>query len=82
MAEIQKIRKNILLYKLRHKLDDATITSVRDLMQLKSNNDILQHQISVVKENYEDLDHNVRQKSKIEPVTLISNIFCYHVLLK
>ncbi|XP_032668739.1 uncharacterized protein LOC116842949 isoform X2 [Odontomachus brunneus] len=62
MVEIQKIRKNILLHKLRHKLDDATIASVRDLMQLRSNNDTLQHQILVVKENYEDLDHNVRQK--------------------
>lgn len=66
MPEVQKIRKNILLHKLRHGLDDPTIASVKDLKQLRSNSDILQHQISMVKENYEDQDHTVRQKSKIK----------------
>lgn len=75
MAEVQKIRKNILLHKLRHGLYDSSIASMRDLIQLRSNNDKLQHQISVVKENYENLDYNVRQKSK-----MISDIFCYYFI--
>ncbi|EFN86957.1 hypothetical protein EAI_05187 [Harpegnathos saltator] len=62
MAEVQKIRKNILLHKLKHGLNDSTIESVKDLKQLRSNKDVLQHQISVMRENYEDLDYNVRQK--------------------
>ncbi|XP_014489311.1 PREDICTED: uncharacterized protein LOC106752256 isoform X2 [Dinoponera quadriceps] len=69
MAEIQKIRKNILLYKLRHRLDDFTIATVKDLKRLRSNSDTLQNQIALIKENCEDLDYNIREK-----IQLLKNI--------
>lgn len=65
-ANVETIRKNILLHKLRHGLDDTMIVSMKDLKQLRSKSDTLQHQISVAKENYEDLDYTVRRKCKVE----------------
>lgn len=65
-AEAHKIRKNILLYKLRHGLNDSTIASVKDLSQLRSKSNTLKQQISALEEEYEDQEHNVRQKSKIK----------------
>lgn len=64
VSEAFKIRKNILLYKLRHGLNDSTIASVRNLNQLRSKSNILKTQISSLEEEYEEQDYNVRQKSK------------------
>ncbi|XP_012220664.1 uncharacterized protein [Linepithema humile] len=62
MTEAFKIRKNILVYKLRHGLNDSTIASVRNLNQLRSKSNILKQQISLLEEEYEEQDYNVRQK--------------------
>jgi len=64
VTEACKIRKNILLYKLKHGLNDSTIASVRNLNQLRSKSNMLNQQISSLEEEYEEQDYNVRQKSK------------------
>lgn len=64
-AEACKIRKNILLYKLKHGLNDSAILSVRDLNQLRAKSNALKQQISALEEEYEEQDHTVRQKSKM-----------------
>lgn len=69
-AKAHKIRKNILLYKLKHGLNDSTISSVRDLSRLRSNGNALKHQISVAEEEYEDQDHIIRQKSEKSSIDL------------
>lgn len=66
MAEACKIRKNILLYKLKHGLNDSTITSIKHLNQLRSKSNALKQQISTLEEEYEEQDHIIRQKSKIK----------------
>lgn len=81
LTEAQKIKKNILLHNLKHGLDNPTITSVKNFNQLRSNNDILQHKISGMKQNHEDLDYNVRQKSKIKYIYVILRIFLCNILL-
>ncbi|KMQ97038.1 hypothetical protein RF55_2653 [Lasius niger] len=62
VAEACKIRKNILLYKLKHGLNDSTITSIKHLNQLRSKSNALKQQISTLEEEYEEQDHIVRQK--------------------
>ena len=59
-----KIRKNILLYKLKHGLNDSTIASVRNLNQLRTKSETLKQQISLLEQEYEAQDYNVRQESK------------------
>lgn len=66
MTEACRIRKNILLYKLKHGLNDSTISSVRDLNHLRSKSNVLKQQISALEEQYEEHDYVVRQKSKIK----------------
>lgn len=61
-AEACKLRKNILLYKLKHGLNDSAISSVRDLNQLRPKSNALKQQISTLDEEYEEQDHAVRQK--------------------
>lgn len=65
-AEVCKIRKNILLYKLKYGLNDSAILSVRDLNQLRSKSNTLKQQISTLEEEYEEQDYTVRQKSKMK----------------
>ncbi|XP_012060341.1 PREDICTED: uncharacterized protein LOC105623562 [Atta cephalotes] len=62
IAEACKIRKNILLYKLKHGLTDSSISSARHLDQLKVKNNALKQQISILEEEYEEQDHTTRQK--------------------
>ncbi|KYM81869.1 hypothetical protein ALC53_07661 [Atta colombica] len=62
IAEACKIRKNILLYKLKHGLTDSSISSARHLDQLKVKNNALKQQISILEEEYEEQDHTARQK--------------------
>jgi len=69
-AEACKIRKNILLHKLKHGLNDIAISSVKDLNQLRSKSNSLKQQISTLEEEYEEQDHIVRQKSKMSRVDL------------
>lgn len=64
-AEACKIRKNILLYKLKHGLNDSAISSVRDLHQLRSKSHALKQQTSALEEEYEEQDYIVRKKSKM-----------------
>lgn len=71
MIEACKIRKNILLYKLKHGLNDSAITSIKHLNQLKSKSNILKQQISTLEDEYEEQDYVVRQKSKIKKNALI-----------
>lgn len=66
MAEACKIRKNILLYKLKHGLNDSAITAIKHLNQLKSKSNTLKQQISTLEDEYEEQDYVVRQKSKIK----------------
>ncbi|XP_077266327.1 uncharacterized protein LOC143899706 isoform X2 [Temnothorax americanus] len=61
-AQACKIRKNILLYKLKHGLNDSAISSVRELNQLRSKSGTLKQQISALEEEYEERDYTVRQK--------------------
>jgi len=65
ITEACKIRKNILLYKLKHGLTDSSISSARHLDQLKIKNNALKQQISILEEEYEEQDHTIRQKSKM-----------------
>ncbi|XP_011643249.1 uncharacterized protein LOC105431031 [Pogonomyrmex barbatus] len=62
MAEACNIRKNILLYKLKHGFKDTEILSVINLNKLRSTSNTLKQQISVLEEEYEEQDHAVRQK--------------------
>ncbi|XP_050452808.1 uncharacterized protein LOC126852251 [Cataglyphis hispanica] len=62
VAETCKIRKNILLYKLKHGLNDSTITSIKHLNQLKAKSNTLKQQISTLEDEYEERDYVVRQK--------------------
>ncbi|KAL6433442.1 hypothetical protein ACFW04_006525 [Cataglyphis niger] len=62
MAEACKIRKNILLYKLKHELNDSTITSIKHLNQLKVKSNTLKQQLSTLEDEYEERDYVVRQK--------------------
>ncbi|XP_029167338.1 uncharacterized protein LOC114937840 [Nylanderia fulva] len=62
MEEVCKIRKNILLYKLKHGLNDSTITSIKHLNQLRSKDNALKQQISTLEKEYEEQDYIVRQK--------------------
>lgn len=74
VAEACKIRKNILLYKLKHEgLNDSTITSIKHLNQLKTKSNTLKQQISTLEDEYEERDYVVRQKSKIKKNLLILN---------
>lgn len=66
VTEACEIRKNILLYKLKHGLNDSAISSVRDLNQLRSKSNALKQQISALEEEYEEQDYIVRQKSKMK----------------
>lgn len=66
VAEACKIRKNILLYKLKHGLNDPAITAIKHLNQLKSKSNTLKQQISTLEDEYEEQDYVVRQKSKIK----------------
>lgn len=65
ITEAYKIRKNILLYKLKHGLNDSAIASIKHLNQLKAKSNTLKQQISTLEEEYEEQDYIVRQKSKI-----------------
>jgi len=56
VTEACKMRKNILLHKLKHGLNDSTITSVKDLNQLRSKSNILNREISSLEEEYEKQD--------------------------
>ncbi|XP_011262623.1 uncharacterized protein LOC105255191 [Camponotus floridanus] len=62
IAEASKIRKNILLYKLKHGLNDSAIASIKHLSQLKDKSNTLKQQISTLEEEYEEQDYIVRQK--------------------
>ncbi|XP_011865607.1 PREDICTED: uncharacterized protein LOC105560797 [Vollenhovia emeryi] len=62
VAEACEIRKGLLLYKLKHVLKDAKISSVRNLNQLRLKSDALEQQISALEEEYEEQDYTVRQK--------------------
>ncbi|XP_072757771.1 uncharacterized protein [Anoplolepis gracilipes] len=62
VTEACKIRKNLLLYKLKHQLNDSAITSINHLNQLKSKSNILKQQTSILEEEYEKQDYIVRQK--------------------
>lgn len=68
VAEVCKTRKNILLYKLKHGLNDSAISSVRDFNQLKAKSNVVKQQISTLEEEYEEQDYTVRQKSKIKSI--------------
>lgn len=76
VVEASKIRKNILLYKLKHGLNDSAIASIKHLSQLKAKSNTLKQQISTLEEEYEEQDYIVRQKSKInKKYILILRIF-------
>lgn len=76
VAEACKIRKNILLYKLKHGLNDSAIASIKHLNQLNAKSNILKQQIFTLEEEYEEQDYIVRQKSKINKnYVLILRIF-------
>ncbi|GAB1862048.1 hypothetical protein CAJAP_03127 [Camponotus japonicus] len=62
VVEASKIRKNILLYKLKHGLNDSAIASIKHLSQLKAKSNTLKQQISTLEEEYEEQDYIVRQK--------------------
>jgi len=66
MFEARQIRKNILLYKLRHGLSDPTIARVKDLNQLRCKSNKIKDQISALEKEYDEQDYIVRQKSKIK----------------
>ncbi|XP_012532464.1 uncharacterized protein LOC105834486 isoform X1 [Monomorium pharaonis] len=61
-AEVCKIRKNILLHKLKHGLNDSAISSIRNFNQLKVKSNTVKQQISTLEKEYEEQDYNVRQK--------------------
>ncbi|XP_039313851.1 uncharacterized protein LOC105205884 isoform X2 [Solenopsis invicta] len=62
VAEVCKIKRNILLYKLKHGLNDSAISSVRDFNQLKAKGNAMKQQISMLEKEYEEQDYTVRQK--------------------
>lgn len=72
VTEVHKIRKNILLHKLRHGLNDSRIESVKNLSRLRPNSDTLKHEIIMIEEEYENQDHTVRQKSNAKELSLAS----------
>ncbi|XP_046814767.1 uncharacterized protein LOC124422421 isoform X1 [Vespa crabro] len=62
--DVREIRKNILLYKLRHKKKDATIECIQDISYLKAERNRLKIVSSSLKEEYEQQDLLVRQRVK------------------
>ncbi|KAL0121619.1 hypothetical protein PUN28_006853 [Cardiocondyla obscurior] len=64
LTEACKIRKNILLHKLKHEINDPVISSVRHLHQLKFKSSALKQQASAMEEDYEEQDYIVRQKKQ------------------
>lgn len=79
VTETCKIRKNILLYKLKHGLNDSAISSVRDLNQLRSKSNVLKQQISALEEEYEEQDHTVRQKSKMKSIDFVDVLMQFFI---
>ncbi|XP_026829108.1 uncharacterized protein LOC113562808 [Ooceraea biroi] len=61
-TEACKIKKNILLYKLRHGLKDSTIARIKDLDQSRCKNNKLKDQIAALEKEYDEQDHTVRRK--------------------
>ncbi|XP_047347128.1 uncharacterized protein LOC124948070 isoform X2 [Vespa velutina] len=62
--DVREIRKNILLYKLRHKKKDATIECIQDISYLKAERNRLKTVSSSLKEEYEQQDLLIRQRVK------------------
>ncbi|XP_043665151.1 uncharacterized protein LOC122627760 isoform X3 [Vespula pensylvanica] len=62
--DVREVRKNILLYKLRHKKKDATIQCIQDISRLKAERNRLKTVSSSLKEEYEQQDFLVRQRVK------------------
>ena len=62
--EAKTIRKNILLYQLKHGTHNKLIQCVKNISQLKSERNNLKTQINKLKEEYEQQDFTVRQKVK------------------
>nr|XP_050847551.1 uncharacterized protein LOC127062805 isoform X2 [Vespula vulgaris] len=62
--DVREVRKNILLYKLRHEKKDATIQCIQDISRLKAERNRLKIVSSSLKEEYEQQDFLVRQRVK------------------
>ncbi|XP_015181095.1 PREDICTED: uncharacterized protein LOC107068826 [Polistes dominula] len=62
--DVNEVRKNILLYKLRHKKKDSTIECVKNIAYLKAERSRLKISSSSLKEQYEEQDFLVRQRVK------------------
>ncbi|KAL2716483.1 uncharacterized protein V1478_014159 [Vespula squamosa] len=62
--DVREVRKNILLYKLRHRKKDTTIQCIQDISHLKSERNRLKTVSSSLKEEYEQQDLLVRQRVK------------------
>lgn len=71
--DVREVRKNILLYKLRHEKKDATIQCIQDISRLKAERNRLKIVSSSLKEEYEQQDFLVRQRG----MTYMKSFFMY-----
>ncbi|XP_043490843.1 uncharacterized protein LOC122516785 [Polistes fuscatus] len=62
--DVKEVRKNILLYKLRHKKKDSIVECVKNIAYLKAERSRLKISSSSLKEQYEQQDFLVRQRVK------------------
>ncbi|KOX71921.1 hypothetical protein WN51_03198 [Melipona quadrifasciata] len=62
--EAKIIRKNVLLYHLKHKTSNKIIQCMKNLSQLKSSKSDLRDQISKLEEEYEQQEFKVKQKAR------------------
>ncbi|KAK1119682.1 hypothetical protein K0M31_013100 [Melipona bicolor] len=60
--EAKTIRKNVLLYHLKHKTSNKIVQCMKNLSQLKSSKSDLRDQISKLEEEYEQQEFKVKQK--------------------
>ena len=60
--EAKTIRKNVLLYHLKHKTSNKIVQCMKNLSQLKLSKSDLRDQISKLEEEYEQQEFKVKQK--------------------
>lgn len=73
---VREVKKNILLYILRHKKKDATINCIQNLLDLKAERYRLKIVSSSLKEEYEQQDFLIRQRG-MDKYIHIYEIFHY-----
>lgn len=60
--DVMETRKNILLYKLKHKLEDPSVQHLKNIDQLKADRINLNDRIKISEEKYKDQEFSTIQK--------------------